>query len=175
MSGPITIPVDLNKSAIDNLFSLINKSTQRDIQKTDVNLTYPTLYHSDSDPRNTQIILTATASSKYAGSFTFRYLRNSLEDYALLNEQELPFTVSVMQDDSVETILSFIANNIGVIDNQIEFTTEIEALENFPILTKVKAKQYSYCYIGEIDVILNDGLIDLGVLFADGLLTGFEG
>lgn len=111
--------INLAKTAQDNLFDLINTTNAVILNDSDITLGVPSAWEDPegTNPRNTELTLTAVENSEFTGEVTIHYTRLDLD--TLRDGATLEFTNT--PSATIEDLRAAIATQLGVVADEIEF------------------------------------------------------
>jgi len=165
--------IDLAKSALENLYALINQDAKRpdlpDVTEVDVVLSAPLA--DEQERTNTVVTASATPDSlNYLGNFEFRYNR------VPLNAIATAITFELSESDTLDLIKELAAQELGVLVDEVELS--ISELPDYSygtvIPVSLRAIEGSFAYVGEREFNLIDRRkLDLEAVFTQEGLNGF--
>lgn len=185
------IKINTELSAFDNLCELIqlNQTEELPIDLTDefVEFEDPVEFQGDGI-NNTEITMVALLDQGYSGEVTVNYYRPTLDDVKLSPESQIQVDNNLFDDedpDTIETyeshVLNVIADALGLIADQIEFSTPgsvpVPFSENTPEQVDIRPKVASLVYSGPA-ITVTFAAIDTDIPLEDVItvttLSGFE-
>jgi hypothetical protein len=157
--------INLQKTAIVNFLDLINFDNSTSLTEAEVSIGVPAAWDDgnggvDND-RNSIVTLSAVADSGYAGTVDIRYYRLDVDTIATNGAITLERTLT--ESSTVETALSALVTQLGVLPEEVELTDELgAALTELPAIAEgqtatvyVTAATDSLTYSGTVAATLS--------------------
>lgn len=166
--------IDVAKTGIENVVDLVNTTNSTAFIDSDIEIGTPQAWEDTEggNTRNTQLTLTAKEGSGYSGTVDVRYHRVDLVD--LPGAVELSYTLT--GGDTVEGILGAVANDLGVVVDDVELNIiEVPTVADGSTTTiEVSAVSDSLLYIGMASVTVFPNTTDLDEEVGVTDLNGFD-
>lgn len=169
------LEIDPSLSGKENLLILINRDNGTSASISDLSFAAPLDYDDpyDKNNRNTMVTVTGHPTSEYAGSYTFKYWRKSLDRFAKEYVVDLDqVEASGHPVATIDDIHAYVCTELGLIADDVY----IDALE-MPVFdwenpvheVFMTARLGSYVYSNSLKIVLvRDGRTDLGDIFGPG-------
>lgn len=166
--------IDVTKSAIVNVYALINAANALTLDATKASLGVPAARVPDANPRNTTLVLTAVDGGGYVAGTTVEVKYTRLGMGSGVVTPEFGF-----HTDDTTTLASFktaVAVSLGLLEAEIDVTGSLPATEGSSTVMVVAAKAGSLLYAGSQDLAVDwpQGELDLNEAVTVADLDGFD-
>lgn len=169
------LEIDPSLSGKENLLFLINRDNGTNASISELTFAAPLDYDDpyDKNNRNTMVTVTGIPTSDYAGSYTFKYWRKSLDRFANKYVVDLDqVEASGHPVSTIDDIHAYVCTELGLIADDVYITTTempVFDWENPVQEVFMAARLGSYVYNNSLKIALvRDVRIDLNDIFGPG-------
>ncbi len=136
--------IDISKTAIENVYALINADNASTHSAATVTLGVPVVRTPDANPRNTTLELTAVVDGGFTGTDTVTYTRLGMGSGVVTPS----FDFEIDGETDAASFKTQVATALGLREDQIQITGTLPAAEGDDTTMTVAAIADSLLYVG---------------------------
>lgn len=162
--------IDISKTAIENVFALINADNGSTHDAATVTLGVPAVRTPDANPRNTTLVLTAVVGGGFTGTDTVTYTRLGMGSGVVTPS----FDFETDGDTTNASFKTQVATALGLREDQIQITGTLPAAEGDETTMTVAAIADSLLYVGSQALTVTWPVPQVPLDLTTKDLSGFE-